>query len=207
MRHERTRLRFARDHLAAATAAPPVIERPAAYQVSYGLVEGRAAPGATPRGRPRRRPRRRAIRAPRREPSSSTSSCRRARSASGSRPSTRAAGAPGRTVHHVFGLPRAARPRVRLPSLDPAAAAGRPAARRRVPRDRGRVRREPRHRGRSRMERASDVPGRLDPQARDRGHAADAHRRPAACREAGLDGLVRRHADRVGQRGREPAPA
>ena len=38
-----------------APPAPPAIERPAAYQVSYGVVEGRAAPGARTGGRADRR--------------------------------------------------------------------------------------------------------------------------------------------------------
>lgn len=99
-------------------AAPPVIERPSAYQVSYGMVEGRAAPGA----------RRVVVRVdgrivrelelagrafvvdvdlPPREVSVGVETVDdRGRRA-------------GRIVRNVFGLPRAARPRVRFPRLDP----------------------------------------------------------------------------------------
>jgi hypothetical protein len=97
---------------------PPAIERPASYQVSYGIVEGRAARG-TRRvvvkvdGRVVRGVRvhnRRFVvdvDLPLREVSIrvETVDARGRRS--------------GRTVPHVFGLPRAARPRIRVPRLDP----------------------------------------------------------------------------------------
>lgn len=97
---------------------PPAIDRPAPYQASYGVVEGRAASGARRvvvrvdgrivaglrlRGRsflvdvdlPPREVRVRV--------ETIDSRGRRA----------------GRTVPHVLGLPRAARPRLRVPRLDP----------------------------------------------------------------------------------------
>lgn len=98
--------------------APPVIERPAAYQVSYGVVEGRAAPG-TRRvvvridGRIARKLRltkrefRLEVELPPRE--------LRIRVETVDAAGRRA----GRTVPNVFGLPRAARPRLRLRRLDP----------------------------------------------------------------------------------------
>jgi beta-lactamase class A len=97
---------------------PPVIERPAAYQVSYGLVEGRAAPGTTRivirlDGRVVRAIRHRGgfftvdVPLPPRDVRLRVETVdRRGRGS-------------GRTVDHVFGLPRAARPRVRPLSLDP----------------------------------------------------------------------------------------
>ena len=96
---------------------PPAIERPASYQVSYGLVEGRAARG-TRRvvvkvdGRVVRGVRvhnRRFVvdvDLPLREVSVRVETV----DARGRRA--------GRTVPHVFGLPRAARPRIRVPRLD-----------------------------------------------------------------------------------------
>jgi hypothetical protein len=96
-----------------------VIERPAAYQVSYGVVEGHAARGARRvivrvDGRIARKLRldsrefRLELDLPPREVSVRVETVddagRRA----------------GRTVQHIFGLPRAARPRVRLLWLDPA---------------------------------------------------------------------------------------
>ena len=97
--------------------APPVVERPAAFQASYGMVEGRAPQGA------RRvivrvdgevvrelRLRERAfvvdVELPPREVSVRVETVHR-----GGRRA-------GTTVHHVLGLPRAARPRVRIPRLD-----------------------------------------------------------------------------------------
>ena len=103
--------------------APPVVERPAAFQASYGMVEGRAPQGA------RRvivrvdgavvrelRLRERAfvvdVELPPREVSVQVETVhRRGRRA-------------GTTVHHVLGLPRAARPRVRIPRLDPGLQSG-----------------------------------------------------------------------------------
>ncbi len=99
--------------------APPAIERPAAYQVSYGVVEGQAAPGA------RRvivrvdgaiarelhltgREFRLELDLPPREVSVRVETV----DAAGRRA--------GRTVRNVFGLPRGARPHVRLLQLDPA---------------------------------------------------------------------------------------
>ncbi len=97
---------------------PPAIERPTSYQASYGIVEGRVAPGTTrvvvrvdgravgvvrPRGRRftadvELPPRELTLRV-----ESIDSRGRRA----------------GRIVRHVLGLPRGARPRIRLPQLDP----------------------------------------------------------------------------------------
>ena len=98
---------------------PPVVERPAAYQVSYGLVQGSAAPG-TRRvvirvdGRIVRTLRLRGgttfsvdVALPPRDT--------RVRVETIDRSGRRA----GRTVDHVFGLPRGARPRVRPLRLDP----------------------------------------------------------------------------------------
>ena len=101
-----------------AAPAPPAIERPAAYQVSYGMVEGRAAPGAKRvvvriDGRVVRELRLASrsfvvdVELPPREV--------RVRVETVDARGRRA----GRTVQHVFGLPRAARPRVRAPRLDP----------------------------------------------------------------------------------------
>ena len=99
--------------------APPVIERPAPFQASYGLVSGRAAPGATRvvvkvdgRIAGKRTLAGRAftldVPLPLREVSVRVETVdRRGRRA-------------GRTVHHVLGLPRAARPRLRAPRLDEA---------------------------------------------------------------------------------------
>jgi hypothetical protein len=98
--------------------APPVIERPAAYQVSYGVVEGHAAPGARRvvvrvDGRTARTLRlggrdfRLELDLPAREVSVRVETV----DATGRRS--------GRTVRHVFGLPRAARARVRTLRLDP----------------------------------------------------------------------------------------
>ena len=98
---------------------PPVVERPAAYQVSYGLVEGRAAPGSRRvvvrvDGRIVRELRLRgttfSVDVP--LPPRDTRVRVETIDASGRRA--------GRTVQHVFGLPRAARPRVRPLRLDPA---------------------------------------------------------------------------------------
>ena len=97
---------------------PPVIERPAAYQVSYGLLEGRASPGTTRivvrlDGRVVRAIRHRSgpfrvdVPLPPRDVRLRVETI-----------DERGRGA-GRTVDHVFGLPRAARPRVRPLSLDP----------------------------------------------------------------------------------------
>jgi hypothetical protein len=97
--------------------APPAIERPASYQVSYGIVEGRAPSGTT----------RIVIRVDGRVVRELPLSARRFRADVALPPRdvtlhVVALGANGRragtTVPHVFGLPRAARPRVRLPRLD-----------------------------------------------------------------------------------------
>jgi beta-lactamase class A len=97
---------------------PPVVERPAAHQVSYGLVEGRAAPGAERviiriDGRIARKLRLRSARFSVDVPLPSRDVSVRVETvdARGRRA--------GRTVRHVFGLPRAARPRVRPLRLDP----------------------------------------------------------------------------------------
>ena len=98
---------------------PPAIERPAPYQVSYGLVQGLAAPGARRVlvridgrivAKARLRSRRFAIdlELPPRE--------LRLRVDTVDARGRRA----GRTVSHVLGLPRAARPRIRVPHLDAA---------------------------------------------------------------------------------------
>lgn len=98
--------------------APPAIERPAPYQVSYGMVEGRAARGAKRvivqiDGRVARDLRLRArtfrvdVDLPPREVEVRVVTV----DALGRRA--------GRTVRHVFGLPRSTRPRVRVPRLDP----------------------------------------------------------------------------------------
>ncbi|HET9939402.1 MAG TPA: serine hydrolase [Gaiella sp.] len=99
--------------------APPVIERPAPFQASYGLVSGRAAPGATRvvvrvDGRivGKRELAGRSftldVPLPLREVSVRVETVDgRGRRA-------------GRTVRHVLGLPRAARPRLRAPRLDEA---------------------------------------------------------------------------------------
>jgi beta-lactamase class A len=95
-----------------------VIERPAAYQVSYGVVEGRAAPGArrvvvrvdgrvAGALRLTRRAFRLEVELPPREV--------RVRVETVDAAGRRA----GRTVRNVFGLPRAARPRVRPLRPDP----------------------------------------------------------------------------------------
>jgi Beta-lactamase enzyme family len=101
----------------AAQLAPPVIERPAPYQVSYGMVEGRAASGAqrvvvrvdgriVGKLRLRGRPFVVDVDLPPREVDVRVDTVdargRRAR----------------RTIRHVYGLPRAARPHVRVPRLD-----------------------------------------------------------------------------------------
>ncbi len=94
-----------------------MVERPAAYQVSYGVVEGRAAPGArrvvvridgkvARRLRLTGRPFRLEVDLPPREV--------RVRVETVDGQGRRA----GRTVPNVFGLPRAARPRARLLRLD-----------------------------------------------------------------------------------------
>ena len=94
-----------------------MVERPAAYQVSYGVVEGRAAPGARRvvvriDGKVARKLRltgrefRLEVDLPPREV--------RVRVETVDAAGRRA----GRTVANVFGLPRAARPRVRLLRLD-----------------------------------------------------------------------------------------
>jgi hypothetical protein len=98
---------------------PPAIERPAPHQVSYGLVQGLAAPGARRvlvriDGRvvvtKQLRSRRFAVdvELPPRELRL------RVETVDGRGRRT------GRTVAHVFGLPRAARPRIRVPHLDAA---------------------------------------------------------------------------------------
>ena len=98
---------------------PPAIERPAPYQVSYGLVQGLAAPGARRVlvridgrvvAKVRLRSRRFAldVELPPRE--------LRIRVETVDGRGRRA----GRTVSHVLGLPRAARPRIRVPYLDEA---------------------------------------------------------------------------------------
>lgn len=98
--------------------APPVIERPAAYQVSYGVVEGRAAPGArrvvvridgkiAGKLQLTRRTFRLEVALPPRDVRVRVETI----DAAGRRA--------GRTVAHVFGLPRSARPRMRLLRLDP----------------------------------------------------------------------------------------
>lgn len=98
---------------------PPVIERPVPHQVSYGLVQGLAAPGARRVvvridgqivAREPLKSRRFAIdvQLPPRELRLRVDTVDlRGRRAS-------------RTVSHVFGLPRAARPRLRVPHLDSA---------------------------------------------------------------------------------------
>jgi hypothetical protein len=97
--------------------APPVIERPAPYQVSYGVVEGQAAAGmrrvvvrvdgAVVRDLPLAG-RRFVVDVP--LPSREVTMRVETVAANGRRSGT--------TVRHVFGLPRAARPRVRGPRLD-----------------------------------------------------------------------------------------
>ena len=97
--------------------SPPAIERPAPYQVSYGIVEGRAAPGT----------RRVIVRVDGRVVGTSRLSGRsfaldvdlparevRLRVETVDGRGRRAA----RTIGHVFGLPRVARPRLRVPRLD-----------------------------------------------------------------------------------------
>jgi hypothetical protein len=102
----------------AAPPAPPAIERPAPYQVSYGVVEGRAAPGArrvvvridgkiVRKLRLARREFRLEVDLPPRDVRVRVET-------------VDAAGRPaGSTVANVFGLPRSARPRTRLTHLDP----------------------------------------------------------------------------------------
>jgi hypothetical protein len=97
---------------------PPAIERPASYQASYGIVEGRVAAG-TKRVVVRVDGRVVAVLRPMgtrftadieltpRELTLRVESV----DARGRRA--------GRTVRHVLGLPRGARPRIRLPQLDP----------------------------------------------------------------------------------------
>jgi len=99
--------------------APPVIERPAPYQVSYGIVEGRAASGmrrvivrvdgAVVRDLPIAG-RRFVVDVP--LPSREVQLGVETVGENGLRS--------GATVAHVFGLPRGARPHVRLLQLDPA---------------------------------------------------------------------------------------
>jgi hypothetical protein len=97
---------------------PPVVERPAAHQVSYGLVEGRAAPG-TRRvvvrvdGRIAGTARLRGATFRLDVPLPSRDVTVRVETVDGR--GRRA----GRTVRHVFGLPSAARPRVRALRLEP----------------------------------------------------------------------------------------
>ena len=98
---------------------PPVVERPAAYQVSYGLVQGRVAPGTQ---RVVVRVDGRIVHALRLRGGTTFSvdvplppRDVRVRVETVDRSGRRA----GRTVEHVFGLPRAARPRVRPLRLDP----------------------------------------------------------------------------------------
>ena len=103
----------------AVSPAPPAIERPAADQVSYGIVEGRAAPGArrvivridgriVRKLRLSQREFRLEVDLPAREV--------RVRVETVDSLGRRA----GRTVANVFGLPRSARPGIRLMRLDPA---------------------------------------------------------------------------------------
>jgi len=98
--------------------APPVIERPVANQVSYGVVEGRAAPAArrvvvridgkiARKLRLARREFRLDVELPPRDVRIRVETV----DAAGRRA--------GSTVANVFGLPRAARPRLRLLRLDP----------------------------------------------------------------------------------------
>ena len=98
--------------------APPAIERPAAHEVSYGVVEGRAGVGARRvivriDGRVARRLRltRRAFRLEVDLPPREVTVRVETVDASGRRSS--------RGVANVFGLPRAARPRLRLLHFDP----------------------------------------------------------------------------------------
>lgn len=98
--------------------APPAIERPAAHEVSYGVVEGRAGVGARRvivriDGRVARRLRltRRAFRLEVDLPPREVTVRVETVDASGRRSS--------RSVANVFGLPRAARPRLRLLQFDP----------------------------------------------------------------------------------------
>jgi hypothetical protein len=97
---------------------PPAIERPAPYQASYGLVEGRAASGAqrlvvrvdgriVAKLRLHGRSFTVDVDLPPREV--------RVRVETVDARGRRA----GRTVPHVLGLPRSARPRLRVPQLDP----------------------------------------------------------------------------------------
>lgn len=105
----------------AAALPPPAIEQPAPYQVSYGLVTGRAAPGSkvvvvSANGRVLAA---RKLRGPRiwlRVPlPTGDVSVRVTTHASAGRRSSR-------VVRHVFGLPVAARPRVARARNDPALA-------------------------------------------------------------------------------------
>ena len=96
---------------------PPVIERPASHQVSYGIVEGRAAAGAQRlvirvdgRAVERLRLRGRSFRADLDLPPRELTLRVETIDARGRRA--------GRSVRHVFGLPRAVRPRNRAPRLD-----------------------------------------------------------------------------------------
>lgn len=100
------------------TPKPPAIERPAAYEVSYGVVRGKAAPGTrrvivrvdgkvVRDVRVRQRTFSLDVPLPPRDV--------RVRVVTVDRRGRRA----GRTVSHVFGLPRAARPVVRPLRLDP----------------------------------------------------------------------------------------
>ncbi|MCZ7589985.1 MAG: class A beta-lactamase-related serine hydrolase [Gaiella sp.] len=111
---------------AASALPPPVIERPAAYEVSYGIVAGRAARGAERvivriDGKVARKLRltqrvfRLDVDLPPREVEVRVETV----DAAGRRA--------GRTVAHVFGLPRSARPRLRLlrPDVRLQAAVGR----------------------------------------------------------------------------------
>jgi len=97
--------------------SPPAIERPAPYQVSYGIVEGRAASGT----------RRVIVRVDGRVVGTSRLSGRSfaldvdlpAREVRLSVETVDGKGRrAARTVGHVFGLPRVARPRLRVPRLD-----------------------------------------------------------------------------------------
>ena len=97
---------------------PPLIERPAPYQVSYGIVQGRAPSGA----------KRVVVRVDGAVVGELALAGRRFRVDVALPPRevrlrVETVGEDGRrggtTVPHVFGLPRAARPRVRVPRLDP----------------------------------------------------------------------------------------
>ena len=190
----------------AATPAlpPPAIEQPAAHQVSYGLVTGRAARGtarvlvhANGGGsrRSRSRGRRFTLRVtlPRGDVTVRVTTIGRG----GRRSSAH--------VHDVFGLPPGSRPRVVASRLDRPLATSLNAPRPRLSRHGGLLRAEPDRRAGRGMEREGALSRGLDTQARDRRDGARRAQRDTATRLARR--LTAARADHpVRRRRRERAP-